>query len=178
VLWCVAVLSGTVGGMGKALSTEAPYKFGPEQRVRFLDLIRAGMGRQSACRAIDIHPETMRRYSRASQEFRDALADAEEEAAEPVEAKLYEAAKNGEPWAVKEWLSKRMKARWGETTRVDVNVSGTVEIEPGPGMTAIAARVGALQQELEARRAALVSAGDVINLPEGAVREITRTKPA
>lgn len=161
--------------MGKADSTTTPYKFGPEQRQRFLDLIRAGMGRQMACRSIGIHPETMRRYSRASQEFRDDLADAEEEAAEPVEAKLYEAAKNGEPWAVKEWLSKRMKARWGDINRVDINVSGTVEIEPGPGMTAIAARVAGLQAELAARRAALESADGVIDLPAGAVREVTRS---
>ena len=137
-MWEVA---GSLGVVDMKRTTEAPYKFGPEVRVRFLDLIRAGMGRHAACRAIGIHPDTMRRYSRASQEFRDALSDAEEEAAEPVEAKLYEAAKNGEPWAVKEWLTKRMKARWGDVQRTEINVTGTVEIEPGPGMTAIAARV-------------------------------------
>jgi hypothetical protein len=103
----------------------------------------------------------MRRYARASEDFRQAVADAEEEAAEPVEAKLYAAALNGEPWAVKEWLTKRMKARWGETARqVDINVSGTVALEAGPGLAAISA----LAAELEARRAALTEAGDVLDV--------------
>lgn len=141
-------------------TTKDPYKFGPEVRQRYLDLLAAGHGRYSACAAIGIHPETMRRFARASQEFREAVELAEEMAAEPVEAKLYEAAKNGEPWAVKEWLTKRSKARWGETAKqVDINVSGTVELEGGPGVRAIAGRVAALQAALEERQRVLEAAG-------------------
>lgn len=139
--------------------THDPYKFGPDVRARYLDLLRAGHGRQSACRAIGINIETMRRYARASEEFRQQVADAEEEAAEPVEAKLYAAALNGEPWAVKEWLTKRMRARWGEEARkVDINVSGTVELEAGPALRDVAALAAALEE----RKALL--AGDVIDV--------------
>lgn len=146
-------------------TTENPYKFGPDVRARFLDLIRAGHGRFSACKAIGIHPETMRRYARNSPEFQEALAQAEEEACEPVEAKLYELAKAGEPWAVKEWLTKRNKARWGDASKqLDINVSGTVELEGGAGVRAIASRVAELQRALEERQRVLeVEGGDIVD---------------
>lgn len=155
-------------------TTKDPYKFGPDVRSRYLDLIRAGHGRNSAARAVGINIETMRRYARASEDFRQELADAEEEAAEPVEAKLYAAALDGEPWAVKEWLTKRMRARWGEVARqVDVNVSGQVQLEAGPGLVAIEG----LARELEQRRAALEAAGDVIDA-ESWEHEETPAMPA
>lgn len=156
-------------------TTKDPYKFGPDVRSRYLDLIRAGHGRNSAARAVGINIETMRRYARASEDFRQDLADAEEEAAEPVEAKLYAAALDGEPWAVKEWLTKRMRARWGETARqVDINVSGTVAVEAGPGLAAISA----LAAELESRRAALEAAGDVIDVDSWEKGETPALVPA
>jgi transposase-like protein len=142
-------------------TTEAPYKFGPDVRLQYLALLRAGHGRINAARSLGISPDTVRRYARASEEFRESVAEAEEEAAEPVEAKLYEAALAGEPWAVTKWLAARMRARWGEETR---KVEVQHVLEAGPGMTAIAARVGALAAELEARRAALEEAGDVIDV--------------
>ena len=145
--------------------TANPNKFGPDVRARFLDLIAAGHGRFAACKVIGIHPETMRRFARASPEFIEALNLAEEQAAEPIEAKLYELALGGEPWAVKEWLTKRNKARWGDASRtVDIKVSGTVELEGGPGVRAIASRVAELQRVLEERQRVLeIEGGDIID---------------
>lgn len=144
--------------------TENPTKFGPEVRETYLALIRAGHGRLSACRAVGVHPDTMRRFARHSEEFKQAMIDAEEEAAEPVEAKLYEAALAGEPWAVKEWLTKRNRARWGDPAqRVEVEVSGTVAVEAGPGLEAVVGRVAAMQRALVERRAALMESGDIVD---------------
>lgn len=144
--------------------TTNPLKFGPEVRTEYLALLRAGHGRLWACRHLGIHPDTMRRFARASEDFRQQVADAEEEAAEPVEAKLYQAALEGEPWAVKEWLTKRSKARWGdESAKLEVTVSGTVSVEAGPGLAGVIGRVAAMQAQLEERRLALEEAGGVVD---------------
>ena len=134
--------------------TKKPYKFDEEARGKYLALLSAGHGRFSAARALGVHPDTVRRFSRASSEFRESVIEAEAEAAEPVEAKLYQAALDGEPWAVKEWLSKRSKARWGQepgaASGVTVNVLAAGDVGVSVG------RLGAvteLRRQLEERAA-------------------------
>jgi hypothetical protein len=166
LVWWANVGGGVyAGGMTSVKMTTAPTKFGPDVRVRFLDLVRAGHGRHTACRAVGVSPDTFRRFYRADEEFRQAVADAEEEACEPIEAKLYEAAKEGEPWAVKEWLTKRNRARWGETAhKIEVEVTGQVELTAGPPV----ARVAELARMLEERRQVLAEGGaGVLDMTEG-----------
>lgn len=129
-------------------------KFDDPRQTEYLALVRAGHGRHWSARHVGVSPRTVQRLVAADREFAAAVALAEEEASEPVEAKLYEAAESGEPWAVKMWLERRMQARWGAVPSV-VKVEGEVTHEVGPGL----ARVAQLAATLEERRAALVEAG-------------------
>lgn len=131
-----------------------PVKFNEAAQEEYLTLIRAGHGRHWSARHVGIGPRTVQRLVKADREFAAAVALAEEEASEPVEAKLYEQAEAGEPWAVKMWLERRMQARWGAVPSV-VKVEGEVTHEVGPGL----ARVAQLAAQLEERRAALEEAG-------------------
>lgn len=125
----------------------------------YLRLLRTGVGRHSAAAQAGVDPGTVVRYRTADPGFDEAAVRAEEEAAEPVQAKLYEAALDGQPWAVKLWLGRRAQGRaggasWAEEARsVEVSVNGRVEhtVELGPA----AARVAELRARLEERTAAL-----------------------
>jgi transposase len=121
-------------------------KFTPENRAAYVALLRAGIGRRKAAANIGVAWRTVAEWRQGSSEFRDECEAAEAEATEEIEAVLFEAAKQREPWAVKEWLSKRDKERWGD--KVDINVSGTVNHEAGP----ILERAAKLAERLEARR--------------------------
>lgn len=135
-----------------------PVKFDEEARRRYLEALRLGHGRHWSARHVGVSPRTVARYVAADRAFAEECGTAEEEAAEPVEAKLYEQATAGEPWAVKLWLERRLSARWGAPAqRVEVEHGGTVrhEVEAGPGL----ARVAALEAQLLERRAALEEAG-------------------
>lgn len=138
----------------------------------YLGLLAAGHGRFSAARACGVNPETVRRYMRASADFRDQVAEAEAEAAEPVEAKLYAAALDGEPWAVKEWLSKRARGRWGAepaaASGVTVNVLAAGDVAVGTGRLSA---VVELRRQLEERAALGVSNANDPGTDAGAVED-------
>lgn len=149
-----------------------PVRFTEERREAYLALLRQGMGRHESARAVGVDPATVVRYRTADPVYDVAVLRAEEEAAEPVSAKLYEAAKDGQPWAVKLWLSRRSQgkaggASWAEGPQVvEVAVSGSVEVvaELGPA----AARVAELRARLEERRSALAEAVDLVEGEDGA----------
>lgn len=125
-------------------------RFTPEVREVYLRLLRDGKGRFAAAAACGVHPETVRRHARASEDWREAVLEAEAEACEQVEDKLWEAALDGQPWAVDRWLSSRASNRWAREKvggGVVVNVVGNVEV--------LVAGVSELRAELEARRAVL-----------------------
>ena len=145
--------------MAKGQGPQKPLKFVPEVQEAYLTLIRAGHGRVFSARQVGVWPGTVTKYRRASPEFDEAVREAEEEASEPVEAQLYEAAKAGEPWAVKEWLSKRSPDRWADTRKVEVSGSVSQVLEVGQGL----GRVLELQRRLEERRDALGEAGVVVD---------------
>lgn len=143
--------------MAKGQGPQKPLKFTPEVQFAYLALLRAGHGRIFSARQVGVAPSTVDKYRKASPEFAAGVAEAEEEASEPVEAQLYEAAKAGEPWAVKEWLAKRSPARWADTRKVEVSGSVVHEMEVGSGL----GRVLELQRALTERRDALEEAGVV-----------------
>lgn len=140
-----------------------PPKFDEEKRSQYVALLAAGIGRHEAARQLDVSPRTVAFWRAGVDEFREACEEAESVASEPVERALYEAAKRGEPWAVKMWLTNRTKGRWHDEQKVAVEVSGEVKVEPGQQM----AQILELSDRLRARRLEL-EAGDVI---EGEVVE-------
>lgn len=118
----------------------------------YLEWIRKGEGLSRSARRLGLDPKLFRDARRANEEFDEAVRAAEHEAAEPVENKLYEAALQGEPWAVKLWLERRSPERWNAPP-IAVNVQHGL----APGTEQILA----LSQRLEERSKALgLSPGD------------------
>ncbi|MGH7744422.1 MAG: hypothetical protein ACREQ5_06310 [Candidatus Dormibacteria bacterium] len=115
----------------------------------YLDLIRKGEGLSRAARRLNVDPRTMRDNRKMNPEFDEMVKMAEAEAAEPVEIKLYQAALDGEPWAVRMWLERRSSERWSAPA-ASVNVNVQAGLAPGTE------RLLALAAQLEARRAMLM----------------------
>lgn len=115
-------------------------------------LLRQGHGRYESARLVGISSETVLRHRKGDGKFRAACEDAELQAIEPIEKKLYEAAEEGEPWAVKMVLERRDPERWRDTSKTQVSVlhSGTVahlHLEGPP-----TSRIEQLEQQLAQRR--------------------------
>lgn len=135
--------------------------FGPEKQDEYLAEILAGTGKHTAARRIKLAPSTVERFISLNPAFERAVKMAEEEYTEQVEAKLYEAALNAEPWAVKEVLSKRNSRRWG-TIPQEINVNQRVEVTATHELSPQMARVAEIMSNLNARRA-LSGANDIID---------------
>jgi hypothetical protein len=123
-------------------------------RQAYVALIRRGGGLMKAARDLKISYAAVKAARRADPEFDTAVVEALEEAAEPIELVLYEAASRGEPWAVQMWLKARMKDRgYGEQpVKAELTVSGGVEIEAGArlaGIRALELRLAERQRALE-----------------------------
>lgn len=118
------------------------------QKADFTDLLRNGKLRFDACRQLDITVAQVRYAYKNDPNFRSEVDDALLEATEPVEDALYKAAKEGQPWAVKEWLTKRDKERWGEQPK---ELRITHELDGTELMTS----VGEIYAKLEERRRAV-----------------------
>jgi len=109
----------------------------------YLEWIRKGEGLSRAARLIGVSPASVREARKANLEFDEMVKAAEVEAAEPVEGKLYQAALQGEPWAVKLWLERRSSDRWSPAPQ-------TVKVEHS--LTPGTEQIVDLAQRLEARR--------------------------
>lgn len=122
-------------------------KFTEDVRVAYLALLAAGVGRRDAARQVGLTPRHVAAVRQADEEFRLACEDAEAEANEPVVLALHRAAKAGEAWAVKLWLTNRDAGNWRDKVDVDQTVRGSVTLE-APGL----AEIAALGAALDARR--------------------------
>ena len=81
------------------------YRFTPEKQEAFLALIRLGTRPLAAASSLDLAANTVKNYARSTPDFAEAMELAHHAAAEPIEEKIYEAALDGDPWAVKLWLT-------------------------------------------------------------------------
>lgn len=93
-------------------------------REKFLDLLRVGELPNKTARQLGISPHTVKRAMIVDPSFAEAVEMAESEAAEDVETVLRKRALAGDPWAVKEWLSKRSKDRWTDDKTLNINIRG------------------------------------------------------
>lgn len=128
------------------------HRFDDVARDRFLTLVRAGARLGVAASQVGFNMDTVRRARKADPLFDALVLEAEEDAAEPVEQALYDAAVKGEPWAVKLWLANRsQRYKRGEDGRgeqgpqVVVDLSGMVVAGKGGEM------IPELERRLEAR---------------------------
>lgn len=100
--------------------------FVDELREKYLVLIRNGRRPMKAAREVGISPYTVKRAMKIDPSFFEAVELAEAEYAEEIEEKLVERALVGDPWAVKEFLTKRSKARWSDDKTLNVNINGEI----------------------------------------------------
>jgi AcrR family transcriptional regulator len=124
--------------------------FTHELKTQYCHLIASGKLRYDAAKRTGVSLATVKRHYETDAVFRDAVDDAQDQANEPVENALYEAAVRGEPWAVKEWLSKRDRARWGEDKTLTVTHQGALTLNEGgvlPSVQALVERLQARQLE-------------------------------
>lgn len=130
----------------------AAVKFDRDAKLKYVALLAAGHMRREAARVLGVSWRTVADHMQADEEFREEVEEAEAQATETVEKVLFDRAKQGEPWAVKEWLAKRDKQRWGDKVDVDVTVSGTVDHTikvDQAGIKELAARLERRRLELE-----------------------------
>lgn len=126
----------------------------PDLVERYLGEIRTGTLRYEAAKAVGVTARHVQLYAASHPEFAEALLEAEGEAAEPIERAVYEAACGGEEWAVKLWLSRRQKDRWGEP-----KAGGTTNNI----LLVNADDLATLQAKLESRQRELTSGGAIID---------------
>lgn len=149
-------------------------------KAEYLRLIQAGYLRFDAAKRLGVTNTDVKRHFKADPEFQEALIEAELEATEPVENVLYKAALLGEPWAVKEWLTKRDKQRWADPDKtVNHNISGTLtHVEEASGTLAAVQLLLADLADRHATRTEAVHAA----LPPGPkappIQAVSRPAPA
>jgi AcrR family transcriptional regulator len=119
--------------------------FTRELQTQYVQLVASGKLRYKAAEAVGVTLPTIKRHYETDAVFRDAVDDAQEQANEPVENALYEAAVRGEPWAVKEWLSKRDRARWGDDKSLTITHQGALTLNEGGVLPTVQALVERLQ---------------------------------
>tara|TARA_R110002126_G_scaffold114762_1_gene253390 strand:- start:107 stop:805 length:699 start_codon:yes stop_codon:yes gene_type:complete len=108
------------------------YRFTPEKQEAFLALIRLGTRPLAAASSLDLAANTVKNYARSTPDFAEAMELAHHAAAEPIEEKIYEAALDGDPWAVKLWLTAYNPEVWGAQTQ-KVEISGEISHIVGEG---------------------------------------------
>lgn len=127
----------------------ARFEDDPDLVERYLGEVRTGIPRISAARRVGVTARYVQSYANSNPEFMEALLEAEAEANEPVEAKLYECALAGEDWAIKLWLAKRDAQRWGGAEGGSgTTINGNVIIASAEELDALESRLRARQQEL------------------------------
>lgn len=137
-------------------SPSASFEDDPDLVERYLGCIRTGDLRYEAARSVGVTPRHVQLFAANHPEFADALADAEAEAAEPIERAVYEAAVAGEEWAVKLWLGRRQKDRWGETKAA--GTTNNIVIVTADELADLEARLASRQRELSSGGALIVDA--------------------
>ncbi len=134
------------------------------QKQTYFACLLQGMGYGAAATMAGITPGVLRRLRRDDEEFIEAEAATEMLAASPIEDKLHQAALNGEPWAIKMWLERRVPERWApnSTSTVKHEMSGTIQVTAGQAEMEIAK----LQEKLLERRAAAL---ELDSIPEAEI---------
>lgn len=90
------------------------YRFNKSTRSQYLQNLRSGMRRGAAAKAVGITRETVYHHRKKHPEFAEEERQAEIEACELVEDKLYSMAIKGNIRAIEMWLSKRSPERWSK----------------------------------------------------------------
>ncbi len=111
-----------------------PVKFGTKRKLLFLEQLRRGLRRGAAARAVGVSRETVRFHQKHDPAFAAAVEDAEMEACEEIEDKLFELALASNFRAIQMILCNRRPDRWrwpvrpAAATAEDANQEGTLAV--------------------------------------------------
>ena len=130
----------------------------PANQARFCDLLRTGIGKGDACRAMKIAPATFQNYRRRDPEFALAVSEAIEESAEPVLRKMMDQALEGDTASARIFLDHTIKKEASET-----NINHMITVDPE-----LMNDIGTLEQILLARTGAgAIEDAEVLEITEG-----------
>lgn len=116
-------------------------KFDPVKRQKYLGILREGVRRRAAARAMGIHPTTVSNYRKRHSGFAREESLAETEAIEEVETSLYRAAVGGSVPAARMWLRNRDPANWDDRRFVRAEFNSPVPVAPEPSNSDYVRRV-------------------------------------
>lgn len=88
------------------------YKFDNLKQDKYLDLIRQGVGRHSAARAVGLTPQAVCEYANREPSWKARVSQAEMEQVEAVEAALMRKCLEGNPSSIFFYLQNRAPDRW------------------------------------------------------------------
>jgi hypothetical protein len=106
-----------------------PYKFTPEVREKFLELLRNGHSRKHALETIEISRYTLINHMKDDPEFAAQVHEAMANAIDDVEDALYEKCMRGHAESIKFFLCNRASDRWAPTNRIQIEGSGGIALE-------------------------------------------------
>lgn len=92
----------------------------------YLGALRVGEGRHRAAKRLGLTARAVSAWLKVNPDRQLDVDDAEDEAVELVEDRLFEAATMGEPWAVQKWLTGRAPERWKPESAGSRLSAGTV----------------------------------------------------
>ena len=105
------------------------YKFTPEVKERFLELLRNGTPRAAALLECGVTRYTLYNHIKEDEEFAEAIAAASAQAVECVEDALYEKCLRGHAESIKFFLCNRAPKRWSPTNKISIDASGGLSLE-------------------------------------------------
>jgi hypothetical protein len=116
---------------GRPPGVNTPLKMTTDVRAEYCRLVAAGHRPTEAARLVGVSYATIQRHVKADPGFALDVQAAEEIAVEPIERKLYEMAEGGHHDSIKFVLKNRAKDRWSDSTRTEVNHTGSVGLTAG-----------------------------------------------
>jgi hypothetical protein len=108
--------------------------FGPDEKARYVELIRRGRMPRMASEDVGFTWATIKTHLKNDPEFAEAVTEAKRRALEPIEEVTYDLALEGKEWAVKEILHNKLPDEWSDRRVTQTQLTG-----PGGGPIQIAA---------------------------------------
>lgn len=102
-------------------------KFTKARQKKYLKLLSEGGRRHQSARDVGVSPRTVERFTNDSEEFAEAMAEAEMAACEVIEDVLFGKAKAGNDRSIEMYLYNRAPYKWRDQKNLRAELSGLNE---------------------------------------------------